>query len=292
MTATVRPRRSVLYMPGSNARALEKARSVPADGLILDLEDATAPDAKVQARQQVCDAVKAGGYGGRELVIRVNGLDSPWGRDDVAAAAAVGPDAVLLPKVESRAQVLELDSLLQKHGAPARTAIWCMIETPRGILHAEEIAFASPRLACFVMGTNDLVRELLARHTPSRLPVLPSLAICLLAARAAGIAILDGVFNDLKDEAGLAASCEQGLDMGFDGKTLIHPGQVEPCNRVFAPAPAEIEQARRLIAGFEQAQKEGKAVAVVDGKMVEKMHMDNAKRLVALSEAIEKLAAA
>jgi citrate lyase subunit beta/citryl-CoA lyase len=292
MTLTLRPRRSVLYMPGSNARALDKARSLPADALILDLEDATAPDAKEIARQQVCDAVKQGGYGSRELIIRVNGLDTPWGRDDVAAAAAVGPDAVLLPKVENRGQVLEVEALLEKHGAPARTAIWCMMETPRGMLHAEEVADASKRLACLVMGTNDLVKELLARHTPMRLPVVPAMALCLLAARAAGLAIIDGVYNDFKDEAGFIAACQQGLELGFDGKTLIHPGQVEPCNRVFAPDEAEIAQARRLIEGFQQAQREGKAVAVVDGKMVEKMHMDNASRLVALSEAIARMNAA
>ena len=292
MSLTLRPRRSVLYMPGANARALEKARTIPADALILDLEDATAPDAKELARQQVCDAVKQGGYGSRELIIRVNSLDTPWGRDDVAAAAAVGPDAVLLPKVESRKQVAELEALLEKSGAPAKTAIWCMMETPLGMLHAEEVAFSSKRLACFVMGTNDLVKELLARHTPQRLPVLPAMALCLLAARAAKLAIIDGVYNDFKDEAGFIASCQQGLELGFDGKTLIHPGQVEPCNRVFAPDEAEIAEARRLIDGFRQAQSEGKAVAVVDGKMVEKMHMDNALRLVAMAEAIAQMNAA
>jgi citrate lyase subunit beta/citryl-CoA lyase len=292
MSLTLRPRRSVLYMPGANARALEKARTIPADALILDLEDATAPDAKTLARQQVCDAVKQGGYGSRELIIRVNGLDTPWGRDDVAAAAAVGPDAVLLPKVESRKQVAELEALLEKSGAPAKTAIWCMMETPLGMLHAEEVAFASKRLACLVMGTNDLVKELLARHTPQRLPVLPAMALCLLAARAAKLAIIDGVYNDFKDEAGFIASCQQGLELGFDGKTLIHPGQVEPCNTVFAPDEAEIAAARRLIDGFRKAQAEGKAVAVVDGKMVEKMHMDNALRLVAMAEAIAQMNAA
>lgn len=292
MSLTLRPRRSVLYMPGANARALEKARTIPADALILDLEDATAPDAKELARQQVCDAVKQGGYGSRELIIRVNSLDTPWGRDDVAAAAAVGPDAVLLPKVESRKQVAELEALLEKSGAPAKTAIWCMMETPLGMLHAEEVAFSSKRLACFVMGTNDLVKELLARHTPQRLPVLPAMALCLLAARAAKLAIIDGVYNDFKDEAGFIASCQQGLELGFDGKTLIHPGQVEPCNKVFAPDEAEIAAARRLIDGFRQAQAEGKAVAVVDGKMVEKMHMDNALRLVAMAEAIAQMNAA
>lgn len=292
MSLTLRPRRSVLYMPGANARALEKARTIPADALILDLEDATAPDAKELARQQVCDAVKQGGYGSRELIIRVNSLDTPWGRDDAAAAAAVGPDAVLLPKVESRKQVAELEALLEKSGAPAKTAIWCMMETPLGMLHAEEVAFSSKRLACFVMGTNDLVKELLARHTPQRLPVLPAMALCLLAARAAKLAIIDGVYNDFKDEAGFIASCQQGLELGFDGKTLIHPGQVEPCNRVFAPDEAEIAAARRLIDGFRQAQAEGKAVAVVDGKMVEKMHMDNALRLVAMAEAIAQMNAA
>ena len=287
----VRPRRSVLYMPGSNARALEKARTLPADGLILDLEDAVAPDAKAVARQQVCDAVKAGGYGGRELVIRVNGFDTPWGRDDVAAAAAAGPDAVLLPKVEGRAQVLELAALLDRHRAPARTAIWCMMETPKGILHAEEIAAASARTACLVMGTSDLVKDVHARHTALRLPMLTSLSTCLLAARAYGMAILDGVPLDLNDEAGLVAACQQGVELGFDGKTLIHPKQIEAANRAFAPDADEVAWSRKIISAFAGAVAEGKGVVLVDGKLIENLHVENAKRVVALADAIERLAA-
>ena len=251
MAQQVRPRRSVLYRPGSNARALDKARSLPADGLILDLEDAVAPDAKALAREQVCAAVKQGGYGNRELIIRVNGLDTPWGAEDIAAASAAKPHAILLPKVENAEQVHQAVALMQRHDAPADTTLWCMMETPKGILHAEAIAAASPRIGCLVMGTSDLVKDLNARHTPLRLPVAASLSLCLLAARAYGLAILDGVHLDLDDEAGFKAACEQGLEYGFDGKTLIHPKQVEPCNAVFAPSEAEVARAYKIIAAFE-----------------------------------------
>jgi citrate lyase subunit beta/citryl-CoA lyase len=285
----VRPRRSVLYMPGSNARAQEKAKTLPCDGIIFDLEDATAPDAKAAARETVCQSVQGGGYGGRELIIRVNGLDTPWGRDDVAAAAKAGPDAILLPKVERAEQVGELESLMLQHGAPAKTSIECMMETPLGILNAKEIAGASRRIACLVLGTSDLTKDLHARHTRERLPMLTSLALCLLAARSYGLAILDGVFLDLNDGDGFKASCLQGLELGFDGKTLIHPSQIDPCNQVFSPAPAEIEQARKIILAHEQAQKEGKGVVLVDGKLVENLHVENAKRLVGMAEAIERI---
>jgi citrate lyase subunit beta/citryl-CoA lyase len=286
---SVRPRRSVLYMPGSNARALDKAKTLPADGLILDLEDAVAADAKAVARQQVCDAVKAGGYGGRELIIRTNGLDTPWGLDDLAAAAAAGPDAVLLPKVENAALIQQAADLLTKHGAPARTRLWAMMETPKGILHAEAIAASHPRLECLVMGTSDLVKDLNARHTPLRLPVAASLSLCLLAARAYGLAILDGVNLNLDDDAGFKASCEQGLEYGFDGKTLIHPKQVEPCNAVYAPSAAEVEYAHKIIAAFEAATAEGTGVVLVDGKLIENLHVAQAKKLTALAAAIDKL---
>ena len=286
MSVRVRPRRSVLYMPGSNARALEKARSLAADGLILDLEDAVAPDAKATARAQVAAAVQAGGYGRRELIVRVNGLDTPWGRDDVAAAAAAGPDAILLPKVESAAQVATLEKLMNDSGARPACAIWCMIETPRGVLNVAEIAGATPRLACLVMGTSDLTKDLHARHTPLRLPMLTSLSLCLLAARANDLAILDGVHLDLADAAGFVKACEQGLEFGFDGKTLIHPSQLEPCNRVFAPSADEVAQAHKIIAAFEQAEAQGKAVVVVDGRLVENLHVANARRVAALAEAI------
>jgi citrate lyase subunit beta/citryl-CoA lyase len=290
--ASVRPRRSVLYMPGSNARALDKARTLPADALILDLEDAVAPEQKALAREQVCAAVTTGGYGGRELIIRTNGLDTAWGKDDLVAAAKAGPDAVLLPKVESAAQVQAAEALLKASGAPDKTAIWCMMETPKGILHAEEIASASKRLAVFVMGTSDLVKDLNAQHTPLRLPVITSLGLCMLAARAYGLSILDGVYLDLDDEAGFEAACKQGLELGFDGKTLIHPKTIDAANRVFAPSEAEVARAHKIIAAFEQASKEGKAVVVVDGKLVENLHVEQAKKLAALADAIAKLQAA
>ncbi len=292
MTQASRPRRSVLYMPGSNARALEKAKSLAADALILDLEDAVAPDAKDKARAQVCDAVKVGGYGRREIAIRVNGIGTPWGEADVAAAAAAGPDAILLPKVESAAMVHDVEALMKRHGAPDSTAVWCMMETPLGILHAEEIAASSKRIACFVMGTSDLAKDLHARHTAMRLPMLTSLSLCLLAARAHGIAILDGVHLNLADEPGFRAACEQGLELGFDGKTLIHPKQVAPSNEVFGPTVEEVEQARQIIAAFAEAEKAGKAVVVVDGRLIENLHVENARRTVALAEAIAELEAA
>lgn len=288
MVATARPRRSVLYMPGSNARALEKAKTLAADALILDLEDAVAPDAKALAREQVCKAVSDGGYGARELIIRTNGLDTPWGKDDIIAAAKAAPDAILLPKVETAAQVQEAEALVKQHGRD-KTTIWCMMETPKGILHAEEIASASPRLAALVMGTSDLVKDLNAQHTPLRLPVITSLGLCLLAARAYGLAILDGVYLDLEDDAGFEASCKQGLELGFDGKTLIHPKTLEITNRVFAPSEAQVAWAHKIIAAFEAAAKEGKGVVLVDGKLIENLHVEQAKKLAALADAIAKM---
>lgn len=291
MAASARPRRSVLYMPGSNARALDKARGLAADALILDLEDAVAPEQKAMAREQVCAAVTAGGYGARELIIRSNGLDTPWGRDDVIAAAKAAPDAILLPKVESAAQVQAAEALLLQHGQD-KTAIWCMMETPKGILRAEEIAAASPRLAALVMGTSDLVKDLNAQHTPLRLPVITALGLCLLAARAYGLAILDGVYLDLDDEAGFEAACRQGLEFGFDGKTLIHPKTLDTANRVFAPTEAQMAYAHKIIAAFEAAAKDGKGVVLVDGKLIENLHVEQAKKLAALADAIAKLQAA
>lgn len=292
MTASARPRRSVLYMPGSNARALDKAKTLPADALILDLEDAVAPEQKVAAREQVCTAVVAGGYGGRELIIRTNGLDTAWGIEDVIAAAKAGPDAILLPKVESAAQVQQVEQMLNQHGAPDKTAIWCMMETPKGILHAEAIAGSSKRLAALVMGTSDLVKDLNAQHTPLRLPVITALGLCMLAARAYNLAILDGVYLDLNDDAGFEASCRQGLELGFDGKTLIHPKTIAIANSVFAPSPEQVDHAHKIIAAFEAASKEGKAVVLVDGKLVENLHVEQAKKLAALADAIARLQAA
>ncbi|MCW5746639.1 MAG: CoA ester lyase [Alphaproteobacteria bacterium] len=292
MTAAARPRRSVLYMPGANTRALEKARTLPADALIFDLEDAVAPDAKEAARDNVVAAANSRAYGKREIVIRANGLNTPWGREDIIAAAGSAADAVLVPKLESAADVTAIIELLDESGAPPSMAVWGMMETPRGVLRAEEIASASPRLACFVMGTNDLVKDLRARHTPMRLPMLVALGTTMLAARANGLAILDGVFNDIQDVEGFRVACVQGLEMGFDGKTLIHPSQVEPCNEIFAPTPADLAMAEKIVAAFEQARAAGKGVVTVDGRMIENLHVEQATRQLALARAIADLAAA
>lgn len=286
MPTPPRPRRSVLYMPGSNARALDKARTVGADGLIFDLEDAVAPAAKEEARALVLAELKKGGYGPRETILRVNGLDTPWGKDDLRAAASSGAEAVLLPKVESAASVREAERILVVGGAPATQALWCMIETPRGVLAVAEIAAASPRLACLVMGTSDLVKDLRGRHTAARIEVIVALGMTVLAARAHGLAAIDGVHLDLEDVDGLEASCRQGLEMGFDGKTLIHPKTVDVANRIFAPTEEEVERARRIITAHAEALGEKKAVVVVDGRLVEALHVEEAKRTVALAEAI------
>jgi citrate lyase subunit beta/citryl-CoA lyase len=286
----VRPRRSALYLPGSNARALEKARSIPADVLLLDLEDAVAPAAKEAARTQVVAAVRAGGFGRREVVVRVNALATPWGAADLSAVAAAGADAVCLPKVESPEAVAEAAGLLRHHGAPPGLALWAMVETPRGVLAAPTIA-AAPGLACLVAGTSDLVKDLGARHTPGRAEVLTSLSLIVLAARAHRLACLDGVHLDLADDAGLEAACRQGRDLGFDGKTLIHPRTVEVANRVFAPDVAELEAARRVVEAHAEAEAAGRGVVVVEGRLVEALHVEQARRLLALAGAIEAAAA-
>ena len=277
----MKPRRSVLFMPGSNARALEKARTLPADALILDLEDAVAPEAKAAARAQVLAAVRAGGYGPREVVVRVNAPGTPWAADDLAAVAHAPVDAVLLPKVESAETVTTALAAL----GPA-PAVWCMLETPRGILNAASIAGASPRVGALVMGTSDLTKDLHARPTRDRLPLVTSLELCVLAARAAGIAALDGVHLDLDDDAGFAAACRQAADLGFDGKTLIHPRQVAAANEAFAPTPSEAEWARRVIAAHAEATAAGRGVVVLDGRLVENLHVDDARRVLALADAI------
>jgi citrate lyase subunit beta / citryl-CoA lyase len=291
MTPPVRPRRSVLFMPGSNARALDKARTLPADALVFDLEDAVAPDAKETARGQAIAAVRSRGYGRREVVVRVNGIGTPWGRADLAALATAGADAVLLPKVESPDTVREALGVLASHGAPAGLALWCMLETPRGILQAAAIAEAGPAVTALVMGTSDLTKELHARHTNDRLPLLTSLELCVLAARAAGIAALDGVHLDLDDDAGFEAACRQAADLGFDGKTLIHPKTIARANEVFAPAPAAVDWARRVIAAHAAALAQGRGIVVLDGRLVETLHVDEARRVVALAEAIDALSA-
>ncbi len=282
----VRPRRSVLYVPGSNPRALEKARTLAADALILDLEDAVAPSVKDEARRLLFGAIEQGGYGHRELVVRVNGAATPWGAPDLEAAARSKADAVLLPKVERGAAVLAAERALVAAGAPASLSLWCMIETPRGVLAAPEIAAASPRLACLVSGTNDLVKDLHARHTPDRAAVQTSLGLLLLAARANGLSALDGVHADLADLAGFEAACRQGRDLGFDGKTLVHPKTIAAANRIFAPAEAEVALARRIIAAHAAAEAAGQGVVVVDGRLVETLHVEEARRAVALAEAI------
>lgn len=291
MAATARPRRSVLYMPGSNARALEKAKTLAADGLILDLEDAVAPDAKETARQQVCAAVKAGGYGMREVVIRVNGLGTPWGYADIAAASQTPADALLLPKVESADAIRHMQAIMIANGARESMAIWAMMETPRSILEVERIAEATPRMACLVMGTSDLAKELDCAHTRERLPMITSLGLCLLAARAASLAILDGVFLDLDDAEGFEYACQQGAEMGFDGKTLIHPKTIAPCNRVFTPRPEDVEWSRKIIKAHQEAAARGEGVVVVDGRLIENLHVESAQRLVGMAEAIEKMEA-
>jgi citrate lyase subunit beta/citryl-CoA lyase len=288
----IRPRRSVLYMPGSNARAIEKAKSLPADALILDLEDAVAPEAKEAARIQACAAVAAGGYGGRELVIRINGLETPWGAADLAAAAAVAPDAVLIPKVGSGADIARASEGLARAGAPSKTRLWAMIETPLAILNIVDIAAAADRpgarLDCFVMGTNDLVKETRASLAHDRAAALYWLSAAITAARAYGLDVLDGVYNNFKDAEGFRHECEHGRMLGFDGKTLIHPDQIAAANAVFAPAEAEVAFARRIIAAFGLPENRDKGVITVDGRMVEILHAEMARRTVAIADAIAR----
>lgn len=282
-----RPRRSVLYMPGANERALDKARTLPADALILDLEDSVAPDAKPQARERVAAAVADGGYGHREVTIRVNAPGTPWHADDLRAAAEAGPDAVVVPKVDDPGTVAAVVAALEAAGAPDRTAVWAMVETPAAMFEARRIAAASDRLTVLVMGTNDLVKELHAEHVPGRAPLLTALSLALLAARAEGKAILDGVYNDVRDLPGFEAETLQARRLGFDGKTLIHPGQIEPCNRIFAPAAEDLERARQIVDAFEEATSQGRGVVTVDGRMIENLHVEEARRLLALAAAVE-----
>ncbi len=281
----MRPRRSVLYMPAANERALEKAKSLPADAIIFDLEDAVAPDAKEAARANAVAAASSGQYGHRELTIRCNGLDTPWGLDDLAAVAGSGASAVVIPKVSSVTTLNQVAAAL-----PTQQRIWAMIETPTAIFDARQIA-AHPRVEVLVMGTNDLARELnAALGTPARYPLVPHLATALAAAREAGKVILDGVFNDVKDLDAFRAECVQGFEMGFDGKTLIHPGQVDIANEVWAPTGEQIDHAQRVIAAFDEALAAGKGVATVDGKMIENLHVANARRILATAEAIARAA--
>ena len=284
MTAGFRPRRSVLYMPSSNARALEKATTLPCDGIIFDLEDAVAPDAKETARAAACEAVGSGRYGRRELVIRVNAADTPWHADDVAAAAAAGPDAILVPKVNSADAVLALVAALEAAGAPETTGLWAMIETPAAILRAAQIAAASPRLEVLVMGSNDLVKELRAEHVPGRAPILTAMSLAVLGARAADKVILDAVYNDVRDLEGFRQEAVQARQLGFDGKSLVHPGQVGPANEVFAPDETALDDARGVIEAWEAGA--GSGVVTYQGRMVEALHVETARRTLAVHEAI------
>jgi citrate lyase subunit beta/citryl-CoA lyase len=288
---TIRPRRSVLYMPGSNARALEKARTLPADAVILDLEDSVAPDNKATARKQVADAVSAGGFGSREVIVRINGLDTEWWIEDLNAVAKARPDAVLVPKVSNPGNLEDVAERMVDISADHKIRVWAMMETPLAMLNARDIAAAASdvetRLAGFVMGTNDLAKDTRAKITPGRAPMLPWLMSCIAAARAFGIDILDGVYNDLGNAEGFAQECAQARDMGFDGKTLIHPNQIDPCNAAFSPGADEVAQAKKIIAAFDLPENKDKGVVQLDGRMVERLHADMARRTVAIAEAIE-----
>lgn len=286
----LRPRRSALYMPGSNQRALEKARTLDVDCLLLDLEDAVAPDAKDLARKQIVEAVTAGGYGDREVVIRINGADTPWGEEDLAAAVVANPDAILVPKVNSPADLQLIAHKLTVLGASDKVKLWAMMETPQAMLNAGAIGACGQdpavRLACFVMGTNDLAKETRARLTPGRAAMMPWLMTCVAAARLGGIDILDGVFNAFQDEDGFAAECAQGAEMGMDGKTLIHPKQIGPCHAAFSPSGDEVAWARRINAEFDKPENASKGAIQVDGKMVERLHAEMGRRVIAIADAI------
>jgi citrate lyase subunit beta / citryl-CoA lyase len=292
---TIRPRRSVLYMPGSNARAMEKARELPADAVIFDLEDAVAPDAKTKARELIVEALKKGGFGHREVLVRINGLDTAWWGDDLAVAAA-GPDAILVPKVSTPEQLRDVAKHLTGVRADASVRIWAMMETPLAMLNARDIAAAAldrnTRLAGFVMGTNDLAKDTRARIVPGRAPMLPWLMNCVAAARAYGLDILDGVYNELGNAEGFAAECRQACELGFDGKTLIHPQQIAPCNAAFTPSDEEVAWARKIIAAFDQPDNANKGAIQIDGRMVERLHADMARRTVAIADAIAQSRAA
>ena len=285
----MRPFRSVLYMPGSNQRALEKAKTLAADALILDLEDAVAPDAKAEARNLIATAVNQGGYVNRYLIVRINGFDTEWGKDDLAGIANCKPHAILLPKVSTPEDIQTLASKMDKVENFKDTKIWAMMETPLGILNAAQIAQAHPKLEGFVLGTNDLVKDIHGLHTADRAPVLTALSICIMAARANNLICVDGVFNDIKNTDGLKQQAEQGRALGFDGITLIHPAQLEPANTVYAPSEADLTEAKAFVDAYAEAISQGKAVAVVNGRIVENLHVDNAKRILAQAQAIAEM---
>jgi citrate lyase subunit beta/citryl-CoA lyase len=286
----IRPRRSLLFMPGSNARAVEKARTLPADGIIFDLEDSVAPDAKPAARDQIAQAVAAGGFGRRELMIRINALDSPWWIDDIAMAGKARPDGILVPKISSVEDLAEVAARLGAVDADRSIKVWAMIETARAVLHAEELAAASrdsgTRLAGFVFGPNDISRETRIRMLPGRAAMLPMITHCILATRLHGLEILDGPYSDIGNPLGFAEECAQGRDLGFDGKTLIHPGQIEACNATFTPPAEEVAYARKIIAAFAQPENAARGAIQLDGRMVERLHADMARRTIAMADAI------
>jgi citrate lyase subunit beta / citryl-CoA lyase len=290
----IRPRRSLLFMPGSNPRALEKARNLPADGIILDLEDSVAPDAKAMARDQIAKAIAAKGFGKREVLIRVNGLDTPWWVDDIGMAGKARPDGILVPKVSSVEDLNAIADRLSDINAHASIRVWAMIETARAVLHAEELAAASKdseiRLAGFVFGPNDISRETRIRMQPGRAAMIPMITHCILATRAHGLEILDGPYSDFSNIDGFAAECAQARDLGFDGKTLIHPGQIEACNAIFTPPREEVADARRIIAAFEQPENAGRGAIQIDGRMVERLHADMARRTITMADAIAAMA--
>ncbi|MDX2308025.1 MAG: CoA ester lyase [Hyphomicrobium sp.] len=293
MKTNIRPRRSVLYMPGQNARALEKAKSLPADALILDLEDSVAPEAKVEAREQVCAMVREGGYGRREIVIRPNALETIWGTGDLLAAAATAPDAILIPKVAQAGDIISAAKILKSVNAPEKTRLWAMMETPQAILNAREIAATAMdpenRLECLVMGTNDLLKESRARALDNRFAIVPWLALTVVAARAYGLDIIDGVYNDFRDETGFRSECEHGRTLGMDGKTLIHPSQVSPCNEIFTPTDEEVTWSKKIIDAFNQPANLHKGVITVEGKMVERLHLVMARRTASIAHAVQEI---
>lgn len=289
MTETYRPRRSALYMPGANDKALEKAKGLACDSIIFDTEDSVAPDMKAEAREKVAAAVASGDYGHRELTIRVNSADTEWHEDDLRSAARVGPAGIVVPKVNSAADVAAVERIIESAGVPDHTRLWAMLETPAAIENAVEVATSSERLEVLVMGTNDMAKELRAALVAGRAPLLWGLARCVNAARYAGKVILDGVYNDVRNAEGFESECAQGAEMGFDGKTIIHPSQVEPCNSAFSPSADEIEYSRRVIAAWDAGLAEGRGVITVDGKMVENLHVDNARRALGAADAIAHL---
>jgi citrate lyase subunit beta/citryl-CoA lyase len=290
----IRPRRSLLFMPGSNTRALEKARILPADGIILDLEDSVAPEAKALARDQITQAIATGGFGKREILIRTNALDTPWWSDDVRMAAKARPDGILVPKVSSVADIAAIAACLREANADPAMRLWTMIETARAVLHAEELAATSrdvePRLAGFVFGPNDISRETRIRMQPGRAIMLPMITHCILAARAYGLEILDGPYSDFSSVDGFSQECTQARDLGFDGKTLIHPGQIEACNAIFTPPADEVTRAREIIAAFERPENASRGAISLDGQMVERLHADMARRTIAIADSITALA--